>query len=136
MTSMPEMVALFNGFGGIASLLVGWAEYQRGRTARSGTPFRHPVTSLAMLIGGVTFTGSSLVAYGKLSREKIERQTGLFPARRSSTLLVLLGPRQRGAYFCLQTRRPPWLSSCRHGPPFVLGVMVVPFPSAARTCRW
>jgi len=27
MTSMPEMVALFNGFGGLASLLVGWAEY-------------------------------------------------------------------------------------------------------------
>ena len=27
MTSMPEMVALFNGFGGIASLLVGSAEY-------------------------------------------------------------------------------------------------------------
>ena len=27
MTSMPEMVAIFNGFGGIASLLVGSAEY-------------------------------------------------------------------------------------------------------------
>ena len=26
MTGMPELVALFNGFGGIASLLVGWAE--------------------------------------------------------------------------------------------------------------
>jgi NAD(P) transhydrogenase subunit beta len=29
MTKMPEMVALFNGFGGIASLLVGWAEFQK-----------------------------------------------------------------------------------------------------------
>ena len=27
MTAMPEMVALFNGVGGLASLLVGWAEY-------------------------------------------------------------------------------------------------------------
>jgi H+-translocating NAD(P) transhydrogenase subunit beta len=27
MTAMPEMVALFNGFGGLASLLVGWSEY-------------------------------------------------------------------------------------------------------------
>jgi len=27
MTSMPEMVALFNGFGGLSSLLVAWAEY-------------------------------------------------------------------------------------------------------------
>ena len=29
MTSMPEMVALFNGFGGIASLLLAWSEYQQ-----------------------------------------------------------------------------------------------------------
>ena len=29
MTAMPEMVALFNGFGGLASLLVGWAEYHK-----------------------------------------------------------------------------------------------------------
>ena len=28
MTGMPELVALFNGFGGLASLGVGWAEYQ------------------------------------------------------------------------------------------------------------
>ena len=27
MTSMPEMVALLNGFGGLASLLVAWVEY-------------------------------------------------------------------------------------------------------------
>jgi NAD(P) transhydrogenase subunit beta len=33
MTSMPEMVALFNGSGGIASLMVGWAAlYNMGNT--------------------------------------------------------------------------------------------------------
>ena len=33
MTSMPEMVALFNGSGGIASLMVGWAAlYNVGNT--------------------------------------------------------------------------------------------------------
>ena len=31
MTGMPELVALFNGFGGLASLLVGWAEYEKAR---------------------------------------------------------------------------------------------------------
>ncbi len=36
MTSMPEFVALFNGFGGIASLLVGWAEYHRQHTDWAG----------------------------------------------------------------------------------------------------
>ena len=30
MTSMPEMVALFNGFGGSASLFVGWATLAGG----------------------------------------------------------------------------------------------------------
>ena len=33
MTSMPEMVALFNGSGGIASLLVGWAALYSGETS-------------------------------------------------------------------------------------------------------
>ena len=63
MTSMPEMVAIFNGFGGIASLLVGSAEYVSGvfdNPAFLGAIF------LTVLIGGLTFTGS-IIAYGKLS---------------------------------------------------------------------
>jgi NAD(P) transhydrogenase subunit beta len=31
MTGMPELVALFNGFGGLASVLVGWAEFEFGK---------------------------------------------------------------------------------------------------------
>lgn len=63
MTEIPEMVALFNGSGGIASLLVGWAEYSR----QSGIDhFTATAIFLTVLIGGVTFTGS-LVAFGKLS---------------------------------------------------------------------
>ena len=63
MTQMPEMVALLNGSGGLASLLVGWAEYQR---APQVDAFTAVAIFLAVLIGGVTFTGS-LVAFGKLS---------------------------------------------------------------------
>ncbi len=69
MTSMPEFVALFNGFGGMASLLVGWAEYQRNLPEWSGgEPSYITVVAIALaaLIGGLTFTGS-LIAYGKLS---------------------------------------------------------------------
>lgn len=63
MTSMPELVALFNGFGGIASLLVGSAEYLGigGLGLISLTAI-----FLTLIIGGVTFSGS-LIAYGKLS---------------------------------------------------------------------
>jgi H+-translocating NAD(P) transhydrogenase subunit beta len=62
MTAMPEMVALLNGFGGIASLLVGWAEYHDNLTP--GT-FTAVTIFLAVLIGGVTFSGS-LIAWAKL----------------------------------------------------------------------
>ncbi len=75
MTSMPEMVALLNGFGGLASLLVGWAEYgkihafgwERYLAEFSGTPmFTATVIFLTVLIGGVTFTGS-IYAFAKLA---------------------------------------------------------------------
>jgi len=69
MTSMPEMVALFNGFGGIASLLVGWAEFQRLSSAgflASSTWNELLIIGVTVLIGGVTFTGS-VIAWAKLS---------------------------------------------------------------------
>ncbi|HEY0944109.1 MAG TPA: NAD(P)(+) transhydrogenase (Re/Si-specific) subunit beta [Opitutaceae bacterium] len=75
MTSMPEMVALLNGFGGLASLLVGWAEYgkirafgwERYLAEFSGNPtFTSTVIFLTVLIGGVTFTGS-VYAFCKLA---------------------------------------------------------------------
>ncbi len=89
MTAMPQMVALLNGFGGIASLLVACADYARKATAERfvsdvlevlGTPAPAEdfvgltgtslfATGLATLIGGVTFTGS-LIAYGKLQGTK------------------------------------------------------------------
>ncbi|MGJ3242261.1 MAG: NAD(P)(+) transhydrogenase (Re/Si-specific) subunit beta [Opitutales bacterium] len=68
MTGMPELVALFNGFGGAASLLVAWAEFARSRVVEGLdlTHFTGLVVALAVLIGGVTFTGS-LIAWGKLA---------------------------------------------------------------------
>jgi NAD(P) transhydrogenase subunit beta len=67
MTAMPEMVGLFNGFGGLASLLVGWAEFHGvWSDARGIVLFTTVAILLTVLIGGVTFTGS-LVAFGKLS---------------------------------------------------------------------
>ena len=62
MTAMPEMVAIFNGFGGIASLFVGWAALHSGAVST----FTVVTIFLSILIGGLTFTGS-LIAFGKLS---------------------------------------------------------------------
>ncbi|MYD30027.1 MAG: NAD(P)(+) transhydrogenase (Re/Si-specific) subunit beta [Nitrospira sp. SB0677_bin_15] len=66
MTAMPELVALFNGFGGIASVLVAGAALIEG-TLNDGVPFMQVSVAIAAsgLIGAVTFWGS-LVAFGKL----------------------------------------------------------------------
>lgn len=85
MTAMPEMVALFNGSGGIASLLVGWYEYQ----AHPDLPvFTAAAVFLAVVIGGVTFTGS-LVAYAKLA-EKISGKPLQFRGQQWFNLALLL----------------------------------------------
>ena len=70
MTAMPEMVALFNGSGGLASMLVAWAKIH----ADSGSAGVGVLSTaaLAALVGVVTFTGS-VVAWGKLC--------GAFPSR-------------------------------------------------------
>ena len=85
MTSMPEMVAIFNGFGGIASLLVGSAEYV---VSSLDNPTLMGAIYLTVLIGGLTFTGS-LIAYGKLS-EVISGKPFLYKGQQFVNGLLLL----------------------------------------------
>lgn len=74
MTAMPELVALLNGTGGGASLLVAWIQYVQNPQMDA---FTGVSTFLAILIGGVAMTGS-VVAFGKLS-ERISGRPILFP---------------------------------------------------------
>lgn len=85
MTAMPEMVALFNGSGGIASLLVGWSVYHVGTGLTTATIV--PII-LSVLIGGVTFTGS-VVAWAKLS-EIMNGKPHLFKGQHILNGLILL----------------------------------------------
>ena len=63
MIAMPQIIALLNGFGGAASALVAAVTAVNG-----GAPaFEAATAGLALVIGGVTFTGS-LIAAGKLAR--------------------------------------------------------------------
>lgn len=64
MTAMPEMVAIFNGFGGGASALVAWGELARLNPTLFDTQSLI-TTGLSILIGSITFTGS-FIAFGKL----------------------------------------------------------------------
>jgi len=60
MTAMPELVAAFNGFGGLASALVASAEIIQSDVNQNVAAY------LSVLIGTVTFSGS-LIAFLKLS---------------------------------------------------------------------
>ena len=105
MTAMPEMVALFNGSGGIASLLVGWAAlFADGQVGA----FTAATVLLSVAIGGLTFTGS-LVAWGKLA-EALPSGALLFSGQRFfngallaalvvCALLFMLNPVPDSPYF-------------------------------------
>ncbi len=63
MTAMPQLVAIFNGFGGLGSALVALADY--GSQEGAVNEITGTAVGLSVLIGMVTLTGS-LVAWAKL----------------------------------------------------------------------
>jgi proton-translocating NAD(P)+ transhydrogenase subunit beta len=98
MTSMPEMVALFNGSGGVASALVALAYLHQGLsmdatgTVSSQVGFGWDTTlglMFSILIGGLTFSGS-LVALGKLAGKVVPDQPVLFPGRHIVNAILFL----------------------------------------------
>lgn len=101
MTAMPEMVALFNGFGGIASLLLAWAEFH---TSSFDSVFIGIVIFLSIFIGGVTFTGS-LIAFGKLS-ELIPGKAIVFRGQHILNALILLVAIAAGGLFVISNLQP------------------------------
>ncbi|MBU2502091.1 NAD(P)(+) transhydrogenase (Re/Si-specific) subunit beta [bacterium] len=86
MTQMPEMVALFNGFGGGASVLVAGAAFL---IASEPDAQMTVSTGLSGLIGSVTFTGS-MIAFLKLAEIMPGRQLG-FPGIKAFNALMGLG---------------------------------------------
>ena len=67
MTQMPQLVAIFNGFGGAASALVASAEFFKSISSSTPNPttFLILTITLSVLVGTLTFTGS-FIAFGKL----------------------------------------------------------------------
>jgi len=82
MTAMPQLVALFNGFGGGASVLVaGAALIESGTTGGDGGLQFAIATVASGIIGAVTFWGS-LVAFAKL-QEVISGNAIHFPGQQA-----------------------------------------------------
>jgi NAD(P) transhydrogenase subunit beta len=97
MTAMPQMVAMFNGFGGLASGLVVFAELWRqpadffrmaeGAVTPEGQQFAATV-GISTLIGWVTFTGS-IIAFAKLQEVVISGKPVTFPMQKIANFLAL-----------------------------------------------
>ncbi len=116
MTGMPELVAAFNGFGGIASALVAAGEVFRyvGPDPLSTLSVDQMTTTsivtiaISVIIGCITFSGS-FVAFGKLSG-KISGNPVKFPGLRILTVL-LVGVAIAGAvYMAIHTGAFPAVS--------------------------
>lgn len=122
MTSMPEMVALFNGFGGIASLLVGWAALVVALSDGTMTSFMLITIFLSILIGGLTFTGS-ILAWAKLS-ERISGKPFMYPGQRFVNGLTLVAVIASAVLFFNDPSNANWLYLAV-GLSLLLGIMVV-----------
>lgn len=119
MTSMPEMVALFNGFGGLASLFVGWSVLM---ATASPEIFFLVTVFLSILIGGLTFTGS-LLAYGKLS-ERISGRPFVYAGQRIVNSGILLAVLACAVLFIQNPADQNWLYLAV-GLSLLLGIMFV-----------
>jgi len=88
MTSMPQLVAVFNGFGGGASALVAGAEYLRTTEATPALDFA--IIGVSVLIGALTFSGS-VIAWAKL-QEVMTGRPITYPGQKlvSGALLVVI----------------------------------------------
>lgn len=113
MTSMPQLVALFNGLGGLASTCVGVGDFWQ-RSVVLGTPIDadYGITiGLSVVIGTLTFSGS-LVAFAKLQGIMPGRPI-LWPGKTATSMLV--------AAICLGSIG--WLASS--GAPASAALMVI-----------
>ena len=109
MTAMPQMVSLFNGFGGAASLCVGWATLSAlDNNQLLNAPLSLSVTTfLTILIGGVTFSGS-IIAWGKLSGT-MNSKAVIFSGLRFLSILHIIAFFALSTMFVVQPTDPTWL---------------------------
>ena len=107
MTAMPQLVALFNGFGGVASVLVaGAALVESNSTATTITTQVSIATAASGIIGAITFWGS-LVAFTKL-QELISGNPHVFPGRHVLNLLLAVASIATAVLLVLEPANSDW----------------------------
>ncbi len=86
MTAMPEMVSIFNGFGGASSMLIAAVEFYKLPPETTMMSTQVLIILFALLVGSVAFTGS-MVAWGKL--DGFFRDTVVLPKPQIINLTLL-----------------------------------------------
>ncbi|MBT8236453.1 MAG: NAD(P)(+) transhydrogenase (Re/Si-specific) subunit beta [Bacteroidia bacterium] len=103
MTKMPELVSLFNGFGGASAALIGLVEYGKG----VGDTLLATTIAAGVIIGSLTFSGS-LIAWGKLDGRI--KSTVFIPQRNIINNLVLLATIALAVLLIMGTLQDPmWI---------------------------
>lgn len=96
MTSLPQMVAAFNGLGGLSSVFIAIAEILAGSQT-------YLETSLGLLIGALAFSGS-VIAFAKL-QGLISARAMVFPLQQTLNLLLGLAVVGLCAWFVISGDR-------------------------------
>ena len=87
MTAMPQLVAVFNAFGGAASAIVAMYEVIFQNSVDQST-FVLASVAFATIVGSVTFTGS-FIAFGKL-QELLTTKPILLPLRNFINIILII----------------------------------------------
>lgn len=124
MTQIPEMVALFNGFGGLASVAVATSDYwyRQYELAQGLDAIVGPSAILSIFIGGVTFTGS-IIAFLKLNG-KISGQPITFSGQHLMNLVLFIGSIVLGIFAFIAAEQSIWILAFI-GVALLLGVLTV-----------
>ncbi|MCO5236120.1 MAG: NAD(P)(+) transhydrogenase (Re/Si-specific) subunit beta [Chitinophagaceae bacterium] len=124
MTGVPEIVALFNGFGGLASLAVALSDFWLHTRQLHLSPGVITSTSvvLSVFIGGITFTGS-VIAFLKLSGG-ISGRAIMYKGQHLINLLLLIAAIVLSVFVVINTSDPIYIITLS-GLALLLGILLV-----------
>jgi len=122
MTAMPQLVAIFNAFGGAASAIVAMYEVIF-QNSIDQTTFVLGSVAFATIVGSVTFTGS-FIAFGKL-QEILTTKPILLPIRNFINVILILAVLSLAILLCI-----PEISNVNYlyllvGISLLLGILIV-----------